>query len=219
MNVKDDVLQRLDALLQKADAVLATHKPNPPNVIGFPTLDSQAFTEWQTQSLTYLINLLGPDHTYVDHFRRQVTQGFTSSVKSGKGILQALREDIEAGYLTRIETLVSADIFDDFLEMAQYLLSQGYKDPAASLVGAVLENGLRRICLARGIKLSVKEDISSLNKKLADAEVYNRLAQKKVQVWNDIRNNADHGNFDEYKTDDVNEMLKGVCNFLEQYLQ
>ena len=48
MNVKDDVLRRLDALLQKADAVLATHKPNPPNVSGFPTLESQAFTEWQT---------------------------------------------------------------------------------------------------------------------------------------------------------------------------
>ena len=219
MNIKDDVLRRLEALLQKADAVVATHRPNPPNVIGVPTLDSQAFTEWQTQSLAYLINLLGPGHTYVEHFRKQVTQGFTGNVKSGKGILQALREDIEAGYLTRIETLVSADIFDDFLEMAQYLLSQGYKDPTASLVGAVLENDLRRTCLARGITLSVKEDISSLNKKLADAGVYNRLTQKKVQVWNDIRNNADHGKFNEYKTEDVNEMLKGVRNFLEQYLQ
>jgi hypothetical protein len=219
MNVKADVVRRLDSLLQKADTVLATHKPNPPNVIGFPTLDSQAFTEWQTQSLTYLVNLLGPDHTYVDHFRKQVTQGFTGSVKSGKGILQAVREDIEAGYLTRIETLVSADIFDDFLEMAEYLFSQGYKDSTASLVGAVLENGLRRICLAHGATLSAKEDISSLNKKLADAEVYNRLTQKKVQVWNDIRNNADHGKFSEYKADDVNEMLEGVRNFLEQYLQ
>lgn len=219
MSVKDDVLRRLDVLLQKADAVLATHKPSPPNVIGAPTLDSQAFTEWQTQSLSYLINLLGPDHTYVDHFRRQVKGGYTGTVRSGKGILQALREDIEAGYLTRIETLVSADIFDDFLEMAAYLLSQEYKDPTASLVGAVLENGLRRICLARGITLSVKEDISSLNKKLADAGVYNRLTQKKAQVWNDIRNNADHGRFDEYETCDVNGMLTGVRNFLEQYLQ
>ena len=219
MNIKEDVLQRLDALLQKADVVLGTHKPSPPRTIGFPTLDKQAFTEWQTQSLTYLINLLGSDHTYVDHFRKRVTQGFTGHVKSGRGILQALREDIEADYLKRIETLVSADIFDDFIEMAQYLLSQGYKDPTASLVGAVLENGLRRICLVRGITLSVKEDISSLNKKLADAGIYNRLTQNKVQVWNNIRNNADHGKFDEYKIDDVNEMLKGVRDFLEQYLQ
>ena len=219
MNVKDDVLQRLNALLQKADAVLATHKPNPPNMVGVPTLDSQAFTEWQTQSLTYLINLLGPDHTYVNHFRDQIKQCYTGTVKSGKGILQALREDIEGGYLTRIETLVSADIFDNFLEMAEYLFNQGYKDPTASLVGAVLENSLRRICLAYGVTLSVKEDIGSLNKKLADAKVYNRLTQKKIQVWNDIRNNADHGKFGEYEANDVNEMLKGVRDFLEQYLQ
>jgi hypothetical protein len=218
MSVRDDVIQRLDALLQKADRVLSTHRPNPPNVIGFTTLDSQTFTEWQTQSLTYLINLLGPDHTYVQSFREQIKSGYRGTVESGKGILQAVREDIQGGYLTRIETLVSANIFNDFLEMTEYLLSQGYKDSAASLSGAVLEDGLRRICLARGVKLGSKEDLSSLNKKLADGGVYNRLTQKKVQVYNDIRNNADHGKFSEYKADDVKDMLKGVREFLGQYL-
>ena len=186
MSVRDDVIRRLDALIQKADKVLATHRRNPPGVIGFPTLDSQAFTEWRTQSLTYLINLVGPEHTYVQSFREQIKEGHRNIVKSGKGILQAVREDIQGGYLTRIEALVSADIFSDFLEMAEYLLSQGYRDPAASLIGAVLEDGLRRICSARGLKLSSKEDISSLNKKLADGNIYNRLTQKKIQVWNDV---------------------------------
>ena len=110
MSIKDDVIQRLDALIQKADRVLATHKPNPPNVIGFPTLDDQAFTEWQTQSLTYLINLLGPDHTYVSSFRERIKRGFRGTVEAGKGILQAVREDITGGYLTRIETLVACRI-------------------------------------------------------------------------------------------------------------
>ena len=218
MSVKEDVLQRLDSLIQKADAVLASHKPNPPNVIGFPTTSSQAFAEWQTQSLAYLISLLGDNHTYVVSFRNQIKKGYTGTVKAGKGILQAVRQDVEGGYLTKIETLVSADIFNDFLEMAEYLLAQGYKDASASLVGAVLEDGLRRICSTHGVTLSSKEDISSLNKKLADANVYNRLLQKKIQVWNDIRNNADHGKFGEYKGNDVKEMAKGVREFLEQYL-
>jgi hypothetical protein len=102
--------------------------------------------------------------------------------------------------------------------MAEYLLSEGYKDPSASLIGAVLEDGLRRICSSHGVALSSREDISSLNKKLADVNVYNRLLQKKIQVWNNIRNNADHGRFVEYKVDDVSEMLKGVRHFFEQYL-
>jgi hypothetical protein len=219
MNSKDEILTRLDALIQKADNVLRTHKPNPPNVIGFPTLDFEAFSEWQTQSIAYLSNLLGSDHIYVQKFKDEVKNAYTSHVATGKGILKGVREDIEGGYLKRIEALLSADIFSDFLEMAEYLLKQGYKDPAASLIGAVLEDGLQRICSNQGITVKLKEDISSLNKKLADNDVYNRLTQKKLQVWNDVRNNADHGNFDEYGIDDVKDMLKGVQDFLESYLQ
>jgi len=100
--------------------------------------------------------------------------------------------------------------------MAEHLISQGYKDASASLAGAVLEDGLRKICANNGIKLKSTEDISSLNQKLADASVYNRLTQKKVQVWNDIRNNADHGHFEGYTKDDVEEMIKGIKDFLEK---
>lgn len=215
MNTKEQILDRLDALITKADEVLSTHEPNPPNFIGFPTLSTEAFYEWQTQTLSYLTNLLGSDQVYVEHFEQGVERGDIEHVNIGKGIIKAVREDIEGGYLKQIEALVSADIFSDFLEMAEYLLEQGYKDPAASLIGAVLEDGLRKLLGAAGITL---KSISSLNHKLADANVYNRLTQKKIQVWNDIRNNADHGKFNEYNGDDVKDMLKGVQVFLEQYL-
>jgi hypothetical protein len=212
------LLKRLDELIAKADAVLATHTPNPPNVIGFPTLDSGAFTEWQTQSLAFLVNLLGNDHVYVASFRDEVTQGFTGTVKSGKGILTAVREDVAGGYLTRLKTLVAAEVFSNFVEMGEHLLDAGYKDPAASLAGAVLEDGLRQIAAEQGIKLKAKEDIGSLNSKLAQVGTYSRLTQKKVQVWNDVRNHADHGEFDEYSASDVKDMLAGVTDFLDTYM-
>jgi hypothetical protein len=218
MDIQQEILNRLDSLIEKGNKVIATHRPNPPGVIGFPTLNSEAFSEWQTQSLSYLINILSQEHIYVQQFKDEVQGGHASSVGSGRGILRTVREDIEGGYLKRIEALVSADIFTDFLEMAEHLLEKGYKDPAASLVGAVLEDGLRKICAKSSVTVKSQEDISSLNKKLADAQVYNRLMQKKVQVWNDIRNNADHAKFSEYSKDDVKEMLKGVTDFLAQYL-
>ncbi len=37
--------ERLDRLIAKGEAVLRTHCPNPPGVIGFPTLDAGAFTQ------------------------------------------------------------------------------------------------------------------------------------------------------------------------------
>jgi hypothetical protein len=218
MNLQQEILDRLDSLIAKGNKVLATHRPNPPNVIGYPTLSSEAFSEWQTQSHAYLINVLGQDHIYVQRFKSIGQKGYTGAVGSGQGILRAVREDIEGGYLKRVQALVSAEIFTDFVEMTEHLLEQGYKDPAASLVGAVLEDGLRKISAKNAVTVKAKEDISSLNKKLADAQVYNRLRQKKLQVWNDVRNNADHGKFSEYSKDDVKEMIKGVSDFLAQYL-
>jgi HEPN domain-containing protein len=217
MNIQEEIVCRLQILIQKADQVIATNKPNPPGVIGFPTLSSELFSEWQAQSISYLINLLGEHHTYVEKFKEKVKREYQGNVKAGKGILKAVLEDIQGGYLRKIETLVSADIFTDFIEMAEHLINQGYKDVSASLAGAVLEDGLRKICANNGIKFKSTEDISSLNQKLADASVYNRLTQKKVQVWNDIRNNADHGHFEGYTKDDVEEMIKAIKDFLEKY--
>ena len=61
--------------------------------------------------------------------------------------------------------------------------------------------------------------MSFVNQKLTQKHVYNPLQQKQIQVWNDIRNNADHGHFDQYKSDDVTDMLKGVRGFLSEYLK
>src|SRR3954453_3597319 len=41
------------------------------------------------------------------------------------GVLRGLRSDIEAGYLRTVEELVHADVFADFLEMADELLNKG----------------------------------------------------------------------------------------------
>jgi hypothetical protein len=87
--------ERIEQLIEKAEAVLRTHRPNPPGVIGFPTLDEGPFTEWRTQTLAFLTRQLGSGHTYVSNFERQVKRGFPSSVQEGIGILRAVREDIE----------------------------------------------------------------------------------------------------------------------------
>ena len=97
-------------------------------------------------------------------------------------------------------------------------MQAGYKDAAASITGAVLEDGLRRIASAKQISIKNSDDLSTLNHKLADAQIYNRLMQKKIQVWNDIRNNAAHGKFAEYRPEDVKEMIVGVQAFLADQL-
>ena len=122
--------------------------------------------------------------------------------------------------MSNIESLIFGEVFDDFLEMAKHLLESGYIPVVPTLIGAVLEDGLRRISRARCIDVKENSDnIASLNNKLADAKVYGGLVRKKVAVWNEIRNNADHGKFEQLNEPDVRGMLEGVRDFLSTHLR
>jgi hypothetical protein len=133
------------------------------------------------------------------------------------GALRALRRDYADGYLQTVQALVRADVFADFLEMSAYLLEQGYKDPAAVLVGGVLEEHLRGLCSARDIDTTVSErpkKADAMNSDLAAAGAYNKLDQKNVTAWLDLRNSAAQGNFDQYLKNQVHMMLTGVREFV-----
>ena len=210
---------RTAALIEKGEAVLATHRPNPPNVIGFPTLNDQSYSNWRTQSLSFLTDLLGPDHTYTSNFRTTTDAGGRQgSAREGIGILQAVLEDIEQGFVETVRQLITAEVWSDLFDQAAYLLDNGYKAPAASLAGALLENGLRSIASSKGVQVRLGDNLPSLNQKLAEKSVYTRLTQKKVSVWTDIRNAADHGQFDHIKEPDVDELIKGAQSLLSAFL-
>lgn len=93
-------VERADTLIEKGQAVLRTHRPNTSNVIGFPTLDDEAFAAWRAQTLAFLTSVLGSGHVYATNFEEKVRRGFTSSTEAGIGILRAVREDLAAGDLT-----------------------------------------------------------------------------------------------------------------------
>ncbi len=214
----EKLLERLNHLIELGERVLSTRQSPPRGIITSDYVNGDPFYQWKAGSLSFLKNVFGEDSTHFQGFHEFCKYASYPSALQGQSILKAAKEDLEGGYLNKLETLVSADIFTDLLEMAEYLVEQGYKDPAASLIGAVLENGLKQIARNHDLKVKNREDIGALNSKLAGAQIYNRLMQKQIQVWNDIRNNADHGNFSEYSLDRVKEMLNGVRDFLGQNL-
>lgn len=215
---EERLIARLDRLIEKADKVLATHTPNPPGYIGFATLDAEITQAWKASSENLIKTICGEESSYFKNFIKETKRGeYQDSVKSGKGILQALKEDVESGLITNIRSLAVAEVFTDFIEIADHLLTQGYKDPAASLTGAVLEDSLRKIAESNDIVVKKSDDISALNNKLADKEIYNRIVQKQIHAWKAVRDNADHGKFAEYTIDDVKDMLRGVIRFITEH--
>lgn len=209
------IKDRLVRLIVQGESLLTTKRETPH---GAQSVERGMFFNWQAAALSFLSHVFGEEHIHFREFHKRCRSESYVHAQIGQAILKAAMQDIEEGYLKHLESLVSADIFVDFLDMAEYLLEQGYKDPAASLIGAVLEDGLRRIVKNRDITLKTRENIVSLNQKLADNKVYNRMFQEMVQVWNTIRDNADHGNFQEYTSENVKDMLKGIRAFLTSYV-
>ena len=128
--------------------------------------------------------------------------------------------DYEAGALSSFHDLVQAEVFDDFLSMAEYLIETGYKNPAAVLAGGVLEGELRKLATRASIATldSDGRPVKSerLNAELAKVGIYKKLDQKSVTSWLALRNMAAHGHYDEYSPEQLQVMLSGVRDFVSR---
>jgi hypothetical protein len=127
-----------------------------------------------------------------------------------------LQNDIESGFLPDLATKIRGEVEGDFLAQAQRLLEQRQKDPAAMLVGAVLEDSLRQLC--RRHDVAEGDSIEAMNTPLRKAGVYGAPQQQAVTAWAVIRNRADHGRFTEYTEPEVRLMHQGVAGFVATHL-
>ena len=140
------------------------------------------------------------------------------------GILRGLKDDYENGFLGNLEERIIADISADYITQVEELLGEGRYVPAAVLCGAVLEDSLRRLCERQTPPVETANEngrlknLNSLIQDLQKANAFNKLKAQQLRGWAQVRNCAAHGKFDEFSRDDVELMVKGVTNFLADYL-
>jgi hypothetical protein len=197
------------------------------------TMKGQALTNvssWVTRLGQLIRRLYGKEsqqfHMYSECLKAKgfwnIHSNWNAHISQMNGIITSIKHDFDNGLLNNLRALIQADIFADFLEMGEYLLSEGYKDAAAVIIGAVLEDSLRKICEKNGIKTNNKVGkpltIDPLNIALAKADIYNKLTQKQITTFAHIRNKAAHGEFQEYDKAQVDMMLLFVRNFAAEYL-
>ncbi len=139
------------------------------------------------------------------------------------GVIESLRDDLIDGYLSSITELVHGTIFNDFLEMSAYLLEEGYKDAAAVIAGGTLESHLRQLCIKSGLAIeqstskggTCPKKASKMNDELGKI-AYSLFDQKNVTAWLDLRNNAAHGKYTEYSSEQVNLLIEGIRDFIKR---
>lgn len=139
-------------------------------------------------------------------------------------VMNALRADMQMGYLRSFSEILHADLFSDYLEMASHLNESGYKDAAAVIIGSTLESHLRQLSAKFGVPLVVPtpngdrpKKADAVNADLAKGGAYGRFEQKQITAWLDLRNNAAHGDYAKYGADQVGLLLEGVRSFIAKF--
>lgn len=189
----------------------------------FGDLGDTEGTRFITRARAAVRRFAVPSSAYVDQAEAIVERGGYAGYVARHlvGVVESLRADVAAGYLHGFAELIHGDLFADFLEMAQHLLDEKYKDAAAVIAGSALESHLRHLCVKAGIDTNVSgsggirpKKAEELNSELAAANVYSKLDQKNVTAWLDLRNKAAHGHYSEYQAQQVGLLISGVRDFL-----
>jgi hypothetical protein len=221
MNVEKKLLQRIEFILSNAKTVSATRRTDSYGVV---EVDYSKMKGFRTSAQSLILDLFGTKHPYYTEFKNVTRDSYGSNVNSGVEIINNIKTEIENGWLSSIKGIVSAEIFTDFLEMAEHLLETDYKDPAAVMIGSVLEEHLRQLCITNSIDVEYEKEgkmislkADRLNSELAKAGIYNKLDQKNVTAQLDLRNKAAHGKYAEYDKNQVKLMYDYVFNFMTRH--
>jgi len=221
MSAQDRATDSFRRLIEEGRRIVSASGWDGDNYRRFPAAND--YFRFRTEAMNLVRRTCGPDS---DHYRELTRLAEAKELSTNSfyfvhclGVLEAAQRDFDAGLLFDLRALIAADILGDFVEQAEQLLAVGYHVPAASLAGAIVEDLLRKLCEKHGVSVPASTKIDRLNADLAKASVYDKLVQKRITALADIRNNADHGHFDKFTREDVEDMVKWVKRFGADYLQ
>jgi hypothetical protein len=192
---REDIILKFRELIDKADHVLQEFRK---------TGDySGDYYHVRTSALNLLARITSEESFYVRELKDRSFDNGVINANTMKGILEAALVDYTQGFMVDNKLLVSAEVFADFLVQAEILLENDYKDAAAVVIRAVLEDSLRRVCDANRIATDKRDGVHQLAEKLHKANVLTKVQFMEVEAKKEVGNAAAHGRFADYSKADV----------------
>ncbi|MDR2907274.1 MAG: hypothetical protein LBU91_04720 [Bacteroidales bacterium] len=218
---KDYFIKQLDDILNDFRKIKSEAKYD--DLSGGATIEE--ITTLLTKARAAIVRIVGERSEYyreVDAILKRTDIWEGQKLRNIIGPVTALKSDLQNDYLKSFSDIIQSEVFSDYLEMAEHLLNEGYKDPAAVLVGSTLEVHLRELCISNGIDIEttnnkgsqVQKKADLMNSDLAKASVYSSAYQKQIIAWLGLRNFAAHGKYSEYSKDEISLMLQGIRQFV-----
>ena len=219
MNLKDKLEGHFQRLINEGDTILKKYGWS--NGVSGSHPSGLEYNKWYSSAK----NLIGKACSERGIHYKQIEDIYTRSKGNSYympgclGVLESTYEDFKSGLLEDTKAMITAEVFTDFIEQAEYLLNEGYKLPAAVLMRGVLEDSLRTLCKKAQIVLSDKPKLEWMNTELAKVGIYNKIVQKQVTAWAGIGNSAAHMKINEFSNTGVKNMISGIINFNAEFLK
>jgi hypothetical protein len=137
-------------------------------------------------------------------------QSFASSLR---GVLENTKEELEGGLIASIVDQVAGEVIGDLLSLAKTQLRSGYKDVAAVLATAALEDAMKRKAAEYGIKVEGKT-LDSIINALKAKEFLKGSQAPIVASYVKLRNSAMHADWTKIQEADISSLI----GFLEPFL-
>lgn len=183
----------------------------------------QDVVHWRASCINLIRSTVGTENFFYSSFpadyENHSSRNIETYIHAGLGILTSLSDEINAGLITDLKSIVAADLLISIQEQTDALLQANYKDAAAVYCRIMLESFLKKICDKNEIPHTNRSTINPLAESLRNEEVINIVEWRQILSWADIGNNAAHGDFHTYSRDDVQRMNEGILDLIKKHLQ
>ena len=220
----DDISMRFQSLIDQGNTI-ASQLPR--DEFGHEEwTGTEKMSEYQSW-LASAANLLGVVTTVDSYFAQECDRLMSaesqhSEIRSHtilkmQGLLTSAYQEWQHGLLRKIEHIVAAATFDDFLDHASHYHKGNKKIESSVLASAVLEDTMKRIASKHGVP-ATGLPLDRLIDDLAKATVFTPVRVKRLKSLAAVRNHALHAEWGKIDIKDVGELIRGVRSLLEEYL-
>lgn len=179
--------------------------------------------KWLSSTMNLLKLIDQPNGTFVTESDRLFHEIDNASgipshvVQKMHGILVSAQEEWEKGFLRKIEHIVIAEAFDDFLDHASIYHKGNKKIEASVLASSVLEDTIKKIAQKNNVDPKGKS-LEPLIDELVKKGVVTPVKARRIKGFAGVRNHALHAEWDEFDIKDVGQLISGVRELIDNFL-
>ncbi len=212
MKIRTDIVKRFAELEEEMETLEVIKGDYGSHV------EEVSWQKWASRVIAVLDSAFGRNSRYSQNFEvaYKNCRGYVSEIEPLKGIFLGAKADIDAGYLLSVETLLSGEFFGDFLVMAKKSLREGYKDVAAVLASAALEDVLKKYARSQDLDVDDKVMQDVVNA-LKSKGLVTGAQKSLLDTMPKIRDHAMHANWEKITSQDVGSLIGYVDEFLLAY--